>query len=56
MPLFLELIRAHLCILIIIKTILCEGLAEGLDASTSIAEAIYPINFTQPNERFKSTL
>ena len=29
-----------------------EGPTQELDDTTLIAEAIYPINFTQPNERF----
>ena len=34
-----------------------EGLTQGLDNTTLTAEAIYPISFTQLNERFvKSTL
>ena len=32
--------------------ILGEGPVQGLDDSTLIAEAIYPIDFTQPNKRF----
>ena len=46
--LFLELIWAHLCILIIREKILNlgEGLAQGLDDTTFTAEAKHPINFT----------
>ena len=29
-----------------------EGPTQGLDDTTLTAEAIYPINFTQPNKRF----
>ena len=29
-----------------------EGLTQGLHDTTLTAEAIYPINFTQPNKRF----
>ena len=32
--------------------ILGEGATQGLDDTTLTAEAIYPINFTQPNKRF----
>ena len=36
------------------KDILILGVAatEGLDDNTLTAEALYPINFTQPNKRF----
>ena len=30
----------------------CEGLAQGLDDTTLKAEAVYPINSTQPDKRF----
>ena len=33
-------------------SILGEGPTQGLDDTTLTAEAIYPINFTQPNKRF----
>ena len=59
MSLFLELIWAHLCISIIKNKdilILGEGPAKELDDTTSTAEAIYPINFTQPNKRFVLSL
>ena len=36
--------------------ILGEGPAPGLDDTTLAAEAIYPINFTQPNKRFLLSL
>ena len=36
--------------------ILCEGPTEGLNYTTLTAEAIYPINFTQPNNRFALSL
>ena len=36
--------------------ILGEGPAQGLDYTTLTAEAIYPINFTQPNKRFELSL
>ena len=29
-----------------------EGLTQGLHDTTLTAEAVYPINFTQPNKRF----
>ena len=32
--------------------ILGEGPTNGLDDTALTAEAIYPINFTQPNKRF----
>ena len=32
--------------------ILGEGPVQGLDDTTVMAEAIYPIDFTQPNKRF----
>ena len=32
--------------------ILGEGATQGLDDTTLTAEAIYPINFTQPSKRF----
>ena len=32
--------------------IIGEGPTQELDDTTLIAEAIYPINFTQPNEKF----
>ena len=32
--------------------ILGEGQTQGLDDTTLTAEAIYPINFTQPSKRF----
>ena len=32
--------------------ILGEGSTQGLDDITLTADAIYPINFTQPNRRF----
>ena len=32
--------------------ILGEGSTQGLEDTILIAEAIYPINFTQPNKRF----
>ena len=59
MLLFLELMWAHLYILIIREKyilILSEGPTQGLDDTTLTAEAIYPINFTQPNKRFVSSL
>ena len=36
--------------------ILGEGPTQGLDDTTLISEAIYPINFTQPNKRFVLSL
>ena len=36
--------------------ILGEGPTQGLDDTTLTAEAIYRINFTQPNERFVLSL
>ena len=36
--------------------ILGERLTLGLDYTTLAAEAIYPINFTQPNKRFVLSL
>ena len=36
--------------------ILGEGPTQGLDDTTLTAEAIYPINFTQPNKRFVISL
>ena len=37
-------------------SILREGPSQGLDDTTLTAEAIYPINFTQPNKRFALSL
>ena len=37
-------------------SILGEGLTQGFDNSTLTAEAIFPINFTQPNKRFVLSL
>ena len=36
--------------------ILVEGPTQGLDDTTLTAQAIYPINFTQPNKRFVLSL
>ena len=36
--------------------ILGEGTTQGLDDTTLIAEAIYPINFTKSNKRFALSL
>ena len=36
--------------------ILGEGPRQGLDDTTLTVEAIYPINFTQPNKRFALSL
>ena len=36
--------------------ILGEGPTQELDDTTLTAEAIYPINFTQPNKRFALSL
>ena len=36
--------------------ILGEGPTQGLDDTTLTAEAIYPINFTQPNKRLVLSL
>ena len=36
--------------------ILSEGPTQELDDTTLTAEAIYPINFTQPNKRFALSL
>ena len=36
--------------------ILGEGPTQGLDDTTLVAEAIYPINFTQSNKRFVLSL
>ena len=36
--------------------ILSRGTTQGLDDTTLTAEAIYPINFTQPNKRFVLSL
>ena len=33
-----------------------EGITQGLDDTALTAEAIYPINFTQPNKRFVLSL
>ena len=54
MSLFLKLIWAHLCILImkINISILGEGPTQSLDDTTLTTEAVYPINFTQPNKTF----
>ena len=53
MSLFLELIWAHLCMLIIReKFILGEGQTQGLDDTTLTAEAKYPINFAQSGKKF----
>ena len=49
------MIWAQLCILIKNDKyilILGEGPTKGLDDTTLTAEAIYPINFTQPNKKF----
>ena len=53
MSLFLELISAHLCILITDKDIiiLSEGTTQGLDDITK-----YPIKVTQPRKRFVLSL
>ena len=37
-------------------SILGEGLTQGFDNSTLTAEAIFSINFTQPNKRFVLSL
>ena len=53
------MIWAQLCILIKNDKyilILGEGPTKGLDDTTLTAEAIYPINFTQPNKRFPLNL
>ena len=53
------MIWAQLCILIKNDKyilILGEGPTKGLDDTTLTAEAIYPINFTQPNKRFALNL
>ena len=54
MSLFLELIWAYLCILIIREDILIlgEGLTQGSDDTTLTAEVKYPIKFTQSEKRF----
>ena len=53
MSLFLELIWAHLCMLIIReKFILGEGKTQGLDDTTLTTEAKYPINFAQSGKKF----
>ena len=36
--------------------ILGEGPTQGLDGTTLTAEAVYPLNFTQPNKRFVLSL
>ena len=36
--------------------ILGQGTAQGLDDTTLTAEAVCPINFTQPNKRFVFSL
>ena len=36
--------------------ILCKGPSQELDNTTLKAEAIYPINFRQPNKRFVLSL
>ena len=36
--------------------VLGEGPTQGLDDATLTAEAIYPINFAQPNKRFVLSL
>ena len=36
--------------------VLGEGPTQGLDDTTFTAEAIYPIDFTQPNKRFLLSL
>ena len=58
MSLFLELIWAHLCLLIIGENILItgEGLTQWLDDTTLTTEAKYPINFTQSRKRFVLSL
>ena len=56
---FLELILAHLCILIIKGKdilVLVEGPTQGLDDTTLTAEAKYPNNFTQSGKRFVLSL
>ena len=58
MSLFLELISAHLCMLIIkikIYSFLVKDQHKDL-IITLTAEAKYPINFTQPNKRFVLSL
>ena len=52
MSVFLELIRAHLCVFII-KT---KVRLQELDDTKLAAEPKYPINFTQPNKRFVLSL
>ena len=56
--LFLELMWAHLCVLIIKKGILIlgKGPTKGIDGTTITAEAEYPINFTQSGKRFVLSL
>ena len=56
MSLFLELIWAHLCILIIRKKIFGEGPTPGLDDAALTAETIYPINFEELNKRLVLSL
>ena len=36
--------------------ILGEGLTQGLDDTTLTADAVYSLNFTQPNKRFVLSL
>ena len=53
-PLFLELIWADVCILIIRKKdilILGEGPAQGLDDTVLTAEAQYSITFSRSNRK-----
>ena len=56
MSLFLELIWAHLCMLIIREKIYCTGLTHGLDDTTLTGEAKNPINFTETRKRFVLSL
>ena len=56
MSLFLGLIWAHLCTLIIREKIYCIGLTHGLDDPTLTGEAKHPINFKETRKRFVLSL
>ena len=55
MSLFLELIRAHLCMLMIREKI-PKGPTQGLYDTTLTVEAKYPINFKQSEKIFVLSL
>ena len=57
MALYLELMWAHLCMLIIRDIlVLGERTTQGLGDTTLAAEAKYPINFTQSGKIFLLSL